>query len=103
MFLDIVEKDYSPEHWNIYPFHFTDGENYANDNSDCFKLLRDKILPVSNLFCYGQCADRGTYLKDLMKEFKLKNYDSNNKIRLSMFTDSSGIVDVIKNFLNTGK
>lgn len=103
LFLDIVEKEYSPEHWNIYPFHFTDGENYTGDNSDCFKLLRDKILPVSNLFCYGQCANRGTYITDLIKEFNLTRQDATEKMRLATFTDSFGIVEAIKHFLNTGR
>jgi len=101
--VDLIEKYYPSPHWNIYPFHFTDGENYTGDNLHSFKLLRDNILPVSNLFCYGQCADRGTYLKDLMKEFELKHFDSNEKIRLAKFTQSLEIVDLIKNFLNTGR
>jgi len=99
---DIIQKDYSPEHWNIYPFHFTDGDNYSNDNARCFQLLRDIILPSSNLFCYGQCADRGHYVDDLIKAFDLTHHP-NEQIRMSVFTEGQDIVDAIKNFLKTGR
>jgi len=26
---DIVEERYDPQRWNIYPFHFSDGESYT--------------------------------------------------------------------------
>ena len=52
---DIVEAEYPVDQWNIYPFHFSDGDNWsADDTRLCLSLLRDKIIPFSNVFCYGQ-------------------------------------------------
>ena len=30
--LEIIQKDYSPEEWNIYLFYYSDGENFTEDN-----------------------------------------------------------------------
>lgn len=53
-FLELIEKEFDPKDWNVYGFHFSDGDNWGDDNSTCFDLLTKKILPVVNLFCYGQ-------------------------------------------------
>lgn len=51
--LDLIEKKYSPDRYNIYPFHFSDGDNLASDNPQCVKLL-EKLLPHCRLFGYGE-------------------------------------------------
>tara|TARA_R100000664_G_scaffold32658_1_gene47930 strand:- start:135 stop:1373 length:1239 start_codon:yes stop_codon:yes gene_type:complete len=43
--LDIVEKEYHPNAWNIYTFYCGDGENWSSDNEKCidlFKQIKDK-------------------------------------------------------------
>src|SRR5581483_12003413 len=32
--LDIIKERYNPRDWNIYPFHFSDGDNYYSDNDE---------------------------------------------------------------------
>jgi len=55
--LQIIEADYPAEAWNVYPFHFSDGDNAGEeDNQACLALLRDRLLPAVNHFCYGQVA-----------------------------------------------
>lgn len=51
--LDIISKRYSPDQYNIYPFHFSDGDNLPSDNEACYKLI-SKLLPLSNMFGYGE-------------------------------------------------
>ncbi len=64
----MLEK-YRPEEWNIYPFHYSDGDNWsARDTERCVALLRDEILPRVNQFCYGQVKSAygsGQFKKDL--------------------------------------
>ncbi|MEZ6066551.1 MAG: DUF444 family protein [Planctomycetaceae bacterium] len=38
----------------MYCFQFSDGDNWGEDNRECLQLLVDTLLPVCNLFCYGQ-------------------------------------------------
>ena len=51
----MIDDEYPPTEWNIYPFHFSDGDNWSvDDTHTCVELLKKEILPCVNLFCYGQ-------------------------------------------------
>ncbi|MCP1122277.1 sporulation protein YhbH [Bacillus sp. AFS018417] len=51
--LELIETKYSPERYNIYPFHFSDGDNLTSDNARCVKLVQE-LMKVSNMFGYGE-------------------------------------------------
>jgi uncharacterized protein len=51
--LDLVNSKYSPSDWNIYPFHFSDGDNMFSDNRLCVDVVK-QLLDKCNLFGYGQ-------------------------------------------------
>lgn len=51
--LDIIDSRYPPEQYNIYPFHFSDGDNLTSDNERCVKLI-GQLLERSNMFGYGE-------------------------------------------------
>ncbi len=54
---DLLDHHYSPSDWNIYLFHFSDGDNSSEaDNRLCVKLLNENLLPVCNEFGYCQVA-----------------------------------------------
>ena len=36
--LELIEEKYQPTRYNIYPFHFSDGDNLTSDNARCVKL-----------------------------------------------------------------
>jgi uncharacterized sporulation protein YeaH/YhbH (DUF444 family) len=53
----IVEAHYNPLEWNIYLFHFSDGDNCSEaDSRDCCRFLQEQLLPIVNLFGYCQVA-----------------------------------------------
>lgn len=55
--LDIIKERFSPERWNIYPFHFSDGDNWGEaDNRVCLELIR-KMLKVCNMVGYGEIRE----------------------------------------------
>jgi uncharacterized protein len=54
--LDIIHRRYPPEDWNIYPFHFSDGDNLPWDNDLCVKLVKE-MLAECNLFGYGEIRE----------------------------------------------
>ena len=37
--LELIEQKYNPARYNIYPFHFSDGENMSSDNEKCMNLV----------------------------------------------------------------
>ncbi len=101
--IKLIEDHYPANEWNIYLFHFSDGDNWSgNDTAECMKLLDGTLLPVSNLFCYGQVESRygsGQFLRDLQKHFG----EQNPKITLAQVKDRDAIIDAIKTFLGKGK
>jgi sporulation protein YhbH len=98
----LVGQHYPAAEWNIYPFHFSDGDNWsADDTRQCISLLKEQILPKVNLFAYGQVESpygSGQFLKDLEEHF-----DGDERVALSEIKDKEGIYQSIKDFLGRGK
>lgn len=99
----IIEADYNPFEWNIYPFHFSDGDNWsANDTQECLKLLEDYFFKVANMFCYGQVESEfgsGQFLKDLKDKFG----ENEEHLIVSQIENRDAILNSIKDFLGKGK
>ena len=97
---DIIKESYSPLDWNIYTFHFSDGDNLLSDNEVCFKILRDEVLPKVNMFCYGQV--RSLYGSGEFKRKLDDSMDAENLITAEI-KNKEEIYDAIKIFLGKGK
>jgi sporulation protein YhbH len=99
---ELVDEHYPPEEWNIYVFHFSDGDNWGGgDTQICLKLLEEKLLGEVNLFCYGQVASpygSGAFIKDLRA-----NFEEAENLVLSEINSRDEIYDSIKAFLGKGK
>ncbi|HEU5317512.1 MAG TPA: sporulation protein YhbH [Chloroflexota bacterium] len=55
--LDIVSERYDPARWNVYPFHFSDGDNWGDaDNQRCVDLVK-ALLDRANVFGYGEIRE----------------------------------------------
>src|SRR3984885_6394146 len=57
--LDTISERYPANDWNIYPFHFSDGDNYYSDNDEAVKLA-DELIKTCNLFGYGEIGEEGS-------------------------------------------
>jgi uncharacterized sporulation protein YeaH/YhbH (DUF444 family) len=102
LLLKMIEENYNVDDWNIYPFQFSDGDNWSSSDTDeCMKLLAEKILPISNVFCYGQVESEygsGQFLKDIEERFP-----GEEKLITSKIPGKDAIIDSIKTFLGKGK
>jgi hypothetical protein len=98
----LIEDEYPPDEWNIYPFHFSDGDNWSVDDTvTCVELLRHKILPSVNLFSYGQVESpygSGQFIKDLQEHFP-----EEENLVTSEIKGREAIMDSIRDFLGKGK
>ncbi|MCO4760350.1 MAG: DUF444 family protein [Myxococcales bacterium] len=98
----IIERDYPVSEWNIYPFHFSDGDNASSkDNELCTKIVRESLLPVSNQFSYAQVDSpygSGRFLKVLKEEFS-----DEEAVVISRVADRDAIMDSIKELLGKGR
>jgi sporulation protein YhbH len=100
--LQIMREHYPPSEWNVYPFHFSDGDNWSTrDTEHCVGLLKDSLLPMCNQFCYGQVKSAygsGQFKKDLDGSFK-----GDDKVVTTDILDREGILPSIKAFLGKGR
>lgn len=97
----IIKDEYNPEQFNIYIFHFSDGDNWGADDTKQAKEIMKRLLPQINLFCYGQVSSEwgsGNFLKNL--EEVVKSYD--NLITAEIESEED-IYSTIKKFLGKGK
>jgi uncharacterized sporulation protein YeaH/YhbH (DUF444 family) len=97
----LIDAEHPPADWNIYVLHFSDGDNWGEDNRHCITLLRDQILPKVNLFGYGQVESpygSGEFYRELEDAF-----DEEPNLALSEIRDKEGIYDSIKEFLGRGR
>lgn len=51
--LRMIEMDYPKERFNIYPIHFSDGDNLTSDNEKCLKLVSE-LCDLSQMFGYAE-------------------------------------------------
>jgi sporulation protein YhbH len=100
--LQIVRDKYPAQEWNVYPFHFSDGDNWSTrDTEHCVSLLKDSLLPVCNQFCYGQVKSAygsGQFKKDLDTAFR-----GDDKVVTTDIQDREGVLPSIKSFLGKGR
>ncbi|BAU47621.1 hypothetical protein SVA_1042 [Sulfurifustis variabilis] len=78
--LEVIRDRYHPEHWNIYAFHCSDGDNWMEDNSTAIKAARE-LCAVCNLFGYGEIKplNSGSYgnsLLDVFDQIRAPNFHS---------------------------
>ena len=97
----LLDSHYSPDEWNIYLFHFSDGDNSSEaDSRDCVKLLKEQLLPVANMFGYCQVASAygsGNFINVLHEHLR-----GHEKVLTSRVNSKDDIYDSIKTFFGKG-
>lgn len=84
---EIIQERYNPKTWNIYLFHFSDGDNWLDDNVVAFELV-DKLMKDANHFGYVQTDSQhgsGQFLAD----FKEAYGDDHIRVRLARIQNGS--------------
>jgi hypothetical protein len=103
----LIDEAYPVESWNIYAFHFSDGDNWNDDVEPACQALRH-MLPKLNLFGYGQVCSYGSgqFIKDLNGYFKGVSEafypDGTPRLITSLILDCDAILDSIKEFFKKG-
>ncbi|MTI83286.1 MAG: sporulation protein YhbH [Firmicutes bacterium] len=94
--LKVIEERFNPEDYNIYGFHFSDGDNLSSDNEKCVRLVKD-LLKVCNLIGYGEIEGPYYYSSTLKSAFK--KIEEQNFTTVSI-RDKSGVFPALKSFFN---
>jgi len=51
--VELIDKKFRPQDWNIYPVYFSDGFNWGEDDKKVIEILK-RILPDINQYSYGE-------------------------------------------------
>jgi uncharacterized sporulation protein YeaH/YhbH (DUF444 family) len=97
----LITAKYPPDQWNIYAFHFSDGDNWGDDIPHCIEILTEKLLPKLNLFGYGQVES--PYGSGEFYEYIHEMLSERQNVVASRIPDREAILGSIKEFLGTGR
>jgi uncharacterized sporulation protein YeaH/YhbH (DUF444 family) len=97
----IIDARYPPDQWNIYAFHFSDGDNWGDDVPHCMEILTERLLPKVNLFGYGQVES--PYGSGEFYEYVHELLGEKPNVVASRIPDRDAILGSIKEFLGTGR
>lgn len=99
--LEIIEKRYNPEIWNVYAFHCSDGDNWTEDNKKAIASAK-KLCETCNLFGYGEIVPgHYTRMSTIKSEFNLKvKYPNFSIVTISRKED---VVPALKRLLDKEK
>ena len=91
--LELIKQKYNPVRYNIYPVHFSDGENMSMDNEKCIKLVQE-LMDISSMFGYGEVNQHSRY-STLMNTYKKVD---NPKFRHYVLKQKSDVYEALKSF-----
>ena len=96
---DMIKKDYNPADWNIYPIHFSDGDNWSEDDSAVCRRLVRQMMRWVNQWSYAQVHSpygSGSFL-DIYKHFA-----DDPRVVTTQIPDKEGIMQSIKDLFGKG-
>ncbi len=112
---ELLDGSYDPADWNIYLFHFSDGDNSSEaDNRLCVDVLSKSLLPVCNMFGYCQVASpygSGGFVNVLRDAFGSGDSEESSepgdtpasRLITSKVRDRDDILDSIRTFFKSGR
>lgn len=94
--LSIIETKYPATEWNLYPFYFSDGENWEDDNKRAVSHAK-RLADMSRMFYYGQVAS--TNYATFMKTITEGLVDHDNLVVADIQTEKD-VAEAIRRFLH---
>ena len=98
---ELIDREHPPADWNVYAFHFSDGDNGTRDDTEkSLALLRERILPAVNQFAYVQV--KGPWGSGKMHD-ELEQGIDDEKLVLSKVHSRDAILGSLKEVLGRGR
>jgi sporulation protein YhbH len=94
--LDLIMNQYTPDRYNIYPFHFSDGDNLTSDNERCVRLVGE-LLEFCNVFGYGE-VNQYQRASTLMNAFR---HIQHPKFRHVLIREKSEVYPALRTFFSS--
>lgn len=96
--LEIIEKRYPVQRYNIYPIHFSDGDNLTSDNDRCLKLV-EQLMTHANMFGYAE-VNQYNRKSTLMSAYK---HLDDERFRHAVIREKREVYDALKQIFTQEK
>lgn len=97
----------SPDEWNIYVYHFSDGDNWSADDSNrCLRILNEQLLPHVSFRQFGYFQIKSPYGSGNMKGIIDKYFFSNKykpKVKTTELERREEILRALKDVLGVSR
>ncbi len=95
--LGMIERDYPLNQYNLYPIHFSDGDNLASDNDKCTKLVTT-LCEISQMFGYAEVNQyaRNSSLMAAYGKIPAKTF------RKVLIREKTDVYSALKTFFSVG-
>lgn len=84
--------------WNVYCFHFSDGDNFSDDNELC-KTMIEEMLTRINMFCYGEVAYQNDQWVDRSGLITVLRGITHPRLMTSVLREKTDVYPTLKKFL----
>ncbi|HRJ50564.1 MAG: DUF444 family protein [Phycisphaeraceae bacterium] len=105
---ELLQRHYDNADWNIYLFHFSDGDNSSDaDNRLCVKVIDEQLLPRCNMFGYCQVASSygsGSFINVLHEAFPDGRPDDlGPRVVTSKVNGRDDVLESLRTFFKQGR
>ncbi len=96
--LHMIEREYPPDQYNLYPIHFSDGDNLTSDNEKCIKLV-SALSEMSQMFGYAEVNQysRSSTLMSAYGKISAKTF------RKVLIREKTDVYNALKSFFSAGE
>lgn len=98
--LQVIKERYNPEEWNIYIFHFSDGDNWQDDDNKAIDILGEELLSNINLFGFGKIGQG--WSRDDFSTVLDTNFTEEDGVVVTKVDDREFIPEGLRELLSTG-
>lgn len=92
MALDIMDNRFPADRYNVYPIHFSDGDNWGDDNEKCIEAVEGMMERDISQYAYVQLQERSS--SGLINEYKNKINDE--RMKTCVINEKSEVLDALK-------
>lgn len=96
MALDIVAERYPSTSYNIYPLHFSDGDNWSGDNEECVSLVQQLLDNDISQYAYIQIG--GDSRSKLLDDYVDNVHD--DRFKGLIIDKKEDVLDALKEVFN---
>lgn len=91
---EVLQERYPPNEWNIYGAQASDGDNWNDDSTICYKILTEKLLPKIQYFSYLEITSRDH--QALWHAYEQIERDFKDTFSMKQLQDSKDIYPVFR-------